>query len=547
MEKNSRKSQLNNFPDSIKELKQWVLWRHVYYDDREKPPKKPFQVNGFHAKTNNSKTWNSFNKILEAYYNTDGFYDGIGFVFSDKDYVIGIDFDNCVKNGVINNEVQKWIDHFQSYTELSQSGKGIHILVKGKLPHNIKNQVTANGYNVEIYDKGRYFALTGDVIEHRELKSGVTKLNSFYNFYGLIDPTKKLPKLPKKEIRKTDKKLVVPATNHHEYAESFVKTLPKRPYGRNSYAEKFLILSRLETLQKKYIQLNSPFLSKYITIQLNNINPLSYKDKGLPDPTYIVKDQHSDESQLIYKLSYPVNSRNQKSVSFYNDVKRGLIKKLGGNKHLDDRNTLNPFFYFHHEIRTNKTYSVKELNAFLSREDKRIEKSIKNKENVDIESICRGNRNESFFDNVRKQAYQFTARNTVSQEEIYDYCISELEKLNSQILEPLPERELVATAKSISKYCFINKDKFDCKNRGAYKEHIDDTMSLKEKQRVSAKITNQKRQENKIQMIMDAIKELKENEEKITISKVNIITGISRTTITKYMKIKSVHYGVSGF
>ena len=45
---------------------------------------------------------------------------------------------------------QKIVDRFGSYTELSPSGKGLHILCKGTLPGKgvKKNQV-------EMYDRGR--------------------------------------------------------------------------------------------------------------------------------------------------------------------------------------------------------------------------------------------------------------------------------------------------------------------------------------------------------------------------------------------------------
>jgi primase-polymerase (primpol)-like protein len=84
---------------------------------------------------------------------------GIGFVFTESDPYCGIDLDDVIdENGVIDPEAHAIIDKMDSYTEVSQSGRGIHIIVRGKKP----NSQCRRG-NVEIYDKGRYFALTGDL------------------------------------------------------------------------------------------------------------------------------------------------------------------------------------------------------------------------------------------------------------------------------------------------------------------------------------------------------------------------------------------------
>ena len=61
----------------------------------------------------------------------------MGFVFSSADPFTGIDLDGCVDPAT--GEVAVWameiVQYFDSYTELSASGTGIHIIVKGEMPN----------------------------------------------------------------------------------------------------------------------------------------------------------------------------------------------------------------------------------------------------------------------------------------------------------------------------------------------------------------------------------------------------------------------------
>jgi putative DNA primase/helicase len=61
---------------------------------------------------------------------------GIGYVFSAEDPYTGIDLDKCrdPETGTIEEWAQEIIISLRSYTEISPSGRGVHIIVRGKLP-----------------------------------------------------------------------------------------------------------------------------------------------------------------------------------------------------------------------------------------------------------------------------------------------------------------------------------------------------------------------------------------------------------------------------
>ena len=152
---------LPTVPAELKALRQWVVWRDEKRDG--KPTKVPYQISGNHAQVNNSDTWTDFNTVVQHR----GRFAGVGFVFSESDPYCGIDLDNCMaEDGNIKTWAQEIVEKLKSvsYGEVSPSGKGIKFWLRARLPANIKHKVyldTTQGEAIEIYDKGRFFAVTG--------------------------------------------------------------------------------------------------------------------------------------------------------------------------------------------------------------------------------------------------------------------------------------------------------------------------------------------------------------------------------------------------
>jgi putative DNA primase/helicase len=83
---------------------------------------------------------------------------GIGFVFTPEDDLCGVDLDGCLdpETGKIESWAQEIIEELDSYTEISPSGTGVHILLRGKLPEGRNRKG-----RFEAYDRSRYFTMTG--------------------------------------------------------------------------------------------------------------------------------------------------------------------------------------------------------------------------------------------------------------------------------------------------------------------------------------------------------------------------------------------------
>src|SRR5438093_13031891 len=119
----------DSVPRELKERDQWVAWRYIQRPGKEKPDKVPFnaRTRGDGSSTNPA-TWSSYEDAVAA---SDAF-DGIGFVLTADDPYVGVDLDHCVNgDGAISAEVQQSVDDLASYTEITPSGHGLRIFVRG--------------------------------------------------------------------------------------------------------------------------------------------------------------------------------------------------------------------------------------------------------------------------------------------------------------------------------------------------------------------------------------------------------------------------------
>lgn len=152
-----------NIPEELKALNQWVLWKETRRGNTT--AKVPYSIDGHMARTNDSRTWGSLDKVLRAMEENPWEYNGIGFVFTAVDPYCGIDLDHCIHDGVIDNWALEIIQRLSSYAEISPSGTGVHVLAKGKKP----TEKCKKGA-IEIYEHGRYFTVTGETVGSKGLR-----------------------------------------------------------------------------------------------------------------------------------------------------------------------------------------------------------------------------------------------------------------------------------------------------------------------------------------------------------------------------------------
>ena len=176
-------------PQEIKQTRRWICYKIEERDGKQ--TKVPYNaINGDYAKSNDSSTWTIFRVAILGCVKF-GF-DGIGFMLGeDKNTGIkyfGIDLDNHEDedgNKPMTRDdffdfSSEFINKLKSYTEYSHSGEGIHIICKGSLPDGARRKA---GVGVEMYDKGRFFTMTGNVILDLPIEDRTEEIKPLWEKY----------------------------------------------------------------------------------------------------------------------------------------------------------------------------------------------------------------------------------------------------------------------------------------------------------------------------------------------------------------------------
>ncbi|MCI0614611.1 AAA family ATPase, partial [bacterium] len=164
-------------PPELRSVPQWLVWKSIPNSSGIKPIKIPLCPKTLNAASvTDHATWSTFLTAYRTLQNNSQLA-GLGFVFTESDPYTGIDLDDC-KTDIIKPEALEYINLLDSYTEISPSGFGFHIICKGHLPPGGRK----NGW-IEMYDSGRFFCFTGDVWEqHKEITEREDALAKFHKW-----------------------------------------------------------------------------------------------------------------------------------------------------------------------------------------------------------------------------------------------------------------------------------------------------------------------------------------------------------------------------
>jgi putative DNA primase/helicase len=190
----------DKIPQELKDLEQWVCWKGII-NEKGKISKIPVNPRtGGGAMSNNPATWSDFEtavKAAEAHK-----YSGVGFMF-DEGY-FGVDLDDAEEN--LKNE---FISKLQSYTEVSVSGKGIHIICRGKLPDGSRRKG-----KIEMYDTRRFFVMTGNTIGEFQVRDGTETIKELHDKYiADKEPIKYVVNVKQTSTEITDDEVIRKASN----------------------------------------------------------------------------------------------------------------------------------------------------------------------------------------------------------------------------------------------------------------------------------------------------------------------------------------------
>lgn len=150
-----------NIPVELRNIPNWIVWKFENLD-QPKPTKVPYDAKtGKLASVSRSETWSTFEQAVAAA----PYCSGIGFVLTSDAGFCCIDLD-ATEDPELQAKQQAIETAFNSYSEISPSGKGLHIWLKGTVPSGRRRGP------IEVYSTGRYMTMTGqtyrnNIIQHQ--------------------------------------------------------------------------------------------------------------------------------------------------------------------------------------------------------------------------------------------------------------------------------------------------------------------------------------------------------------------------------------------
>jgi primase-polymerase (primpol)-like protein len=171
-----------SLPDELKKLKRWVFWKLTDRTDKHgntKKTKPPTNWQGQEIDCYDPGNWHSLKDAISLLKENQDRIDGIGFVVTPDLGLVAIDLDHI---DLKENPYLEWIKRFNTYTEISISGKGLHLFLRGKKP-GAKCKVG----NVEMYNK-HYFTVSANPFLAVEIREAQGVLDEFYQTF-LTDAT----------------------------------------------------------------------------------------------------------------------------------------------------------------------------------------------------------------------------------------------------------------------------------------------------------------------------------------------------------------------
>ncbi len=147
---------LDDLPAAIRAMP-WVAWRN------EDGRKIPYNArNGKRASSTNADDWTTAETAIKFARARSM---GVGVVFVEGAGLVGLDLDDCIDDA---GEIAPWAAELldvigPTYVEQSPSRRGVKAWLRGALPADLPRRYDApgRGGGIEVYDKGRYFTVTG--------------------------------------------------------------------------------------------------------------------------------------------------------------------------------------------------------------------------------------------------------------------------------------------------------------------------------------------------------------------------------------------------
>lgn len=237
--------------------------------------------------------------------------------------------------------------------------------------------------------------------------------------------------------------------------QSYLETLPLRPYCTNSLGGRLRILDSKRATGYANIQHNAPLVWRWMIFDIDSDEAyMRAETRGFPPPNFIALNRNNGHGHAGYLLESPVTAFGTSSrlaINFFMDVERGMTHRLGADQAYPGFLSKNPLCpRWETDWQAVRPYRLDTLNDYLDNSDKR---------KSPVREMSAIGRNVTLFDALRCWAYnnwKKTAKEGKSQAEFGNMIREKAEVVNSIFPVPLSRVEINGICRSVAKWIWNN-------------------------------------------------------------------------------------------
>ena len=237
-----------------------------------------------------------------------------------------------------------------------------------------------------------------------------------------------------------------------------VDYIPVKPYCSNNLSHGLMIRPKETALQLKYLQLNHPYYTRYLILDLDydaSLVDILYSLVGVPLPNLLIENIENGRSHIIFELKTPIyntDASRPKPILYGHAILKRLQQVFDADMAYVGLVTKNPLSSeWRAYTLCSEPYTLNTLNDLLEVTWSDAQQPVRREEAVGLGRNC------YVFHTARHWAYvairQYRGK-TYSQ--WLDCVIQHCLQLNTGLLQPMQYGEIKGVAKSIARFCWKN-------------------------------------------------------------------------------------------
>lgn len=260
--------------------------------------------------------------------------------------------------------------------------------------------------------------------------------------------------------------------------------LPHRPYAADGFDQGVHQMRRERALTKRHVQANPPALSNLLVVDIDHNDAVmrSMWDRDGWRPNWVAENPDNGHAHAIWAISEPVvrtEYGRRKPLAYAAAVTEGLRRSVDGDQSYSGFMMKNPAHTSWNTLQgSTKSYELSELEHHLSDVGFMPPREWRRSKRVKVNGL---GRNCTLFETARTWAYREIRHHWGDPRGLAEAVELAALQMNVDAFdEPLPSREAIACARSVSRW-IITRSKLWSKGPDAYEKDFKKIQSARGK------------------------------------------------------------------